>query len=138
MVARSLISFSKVAAADSSDCSRKPPVSPARTRFTISGGKTSACLAMASESDAPASRSPRMRWCPLSARSPARVAPRREALAGAGGDRRAAPAEQALQALDVVRLVDGRLLRHRAALDQVGEVLVHGAHAERAAGLHHR
>jgi hypothetical protein len=37
--------------------SRKPPTSPARHMLTISGGKTSGCLAMLTDSELPVSMS---------------------------------------------------------------------------------
>ena len=43
IVLRSLTSASNVLAAVSSECSRNPPVSPARTRWMNSGGNTSGC-----------------------------------------------------------------------------------------------
>ena len=44
--------------------------------------------------------------------------------------------DELLDALDVLRLVDGGALRDDARVGEVGEVAVHGVHAEVATGLH--
>src|ERR1700722_11492402 len=43
-----------------------------------------------------------------------------------------------LDALDVLRLVDGRTLRNDAGVREIREVAVHGVHAELATCLHGR
>ena len=60
MVSRSFTSASKLPATESSELSRKPPVSPALTRLIMIGGKTVLCFSIASDSETPVSTSLRI------------------------------------------------------------------------------